>query len=408
MISIRKKVLAVLTHTFNEMMPNVQQDRDAKRCAEERFRLAVEAAPSGMIMVGEAGNIILINSLTEQLFGYCRDELIGESIEKLIPERFRSKHVGLRTGFFVNPEARRMGAGRDLVGRRKDGSEVPIEIGLSPIKTSEGTFVLASVIDVTERKRAEEEIRKLNEDLENKVAARTEQLTLANKELEAFSYSVSHDLRAPLRGIAGFSRILLETQASRLDAEGITNLNRICVSAKRMGTLIDDLLALSRLSRAEMHLESVDLSVLALDILQELGQTDPTRRVRIVVAPGLRALGDPYLIRSVLENLIGNAWKFTSRTMDATIELGRQSSDGDTVYFVRDNGAGFDMAHMEQLFGAFQRLHAEEEFPGNGIGLASVQRILRRHGGRIWAEAKLNEGATFYFTVGSPHNGGSV
>jgi len=255
----------------------------------------------------------------------------------------------------------------------------------------------------TERAEAQEEIRRLNEDLERKVTQRTLQLTVANKDLEAFSYSISHDLRAPLRGIDGFSRILLETQSHRLDAEGLGYLNRVCAAVKRMGSLIDDMLALSRLSRTEMRRESVDLSVMGGDIFRELQEMDPRRQLHATTTPNLIVQGDSHLLRAVLENLIGNAWKFTSHRQEAKIVLGVEEIEGIPTYFVRDNGAGFDMAHCDQLFGAFQRLHSTEEFPGNGIGLASAQRIIHRHGGRIWAKGEVDRGATFYFTIGSAH-----
>ena len=237
-------------------------------------------------------------------------------------------------------------------------------------------------------------------DLEVLVAERTRELEASNKELEAFSYSVSHDLRAPLRSIDGFSRILLDESHDKLDDQNRNHLQRIRAATQRMGALIDDLLVLSRVTRAEMTDGRVDLSALALSIVGELRNTSPQRRVTAQIQPGLTAVGDAPLLRVVLENLIGNAWKFTGKTQNARIEFGATTdADGQRIYFVRDNGAGFDMAYADKLFGAFQRLHAMEEFPGTGVGLASVQRIVLRHGGRIWAEAAVGQGATFNFTL---------
>ncbi len=245
-----------------------------------------------------------------------------------------------------------------------------------------------------------EEIRQLNLELEDRVAARTAQLAAANKELEAFAYSISHDLRAPLRGINGFSQVLLEDYHHLLDATGQDHLHRIRAASQRMGQLIDDLLQLSRLMRVEIVHEPVDLSSLAREIAENLRHTQPDRQAEFVIKSGVKVTGDERLLRVVLENLLHNAWKFTGKQEQAAIEFGETKIDGQTVYFVRDNGAGFDMAYADKLFGAFQRLHAATEFEGTGIGLATVQRIILRHGGRVWAEGAVNRGATFYFKLG--------
>ncbi|MBI3299173.1 MAG: hypothetical protein HYZ75_13475 [Elusimicrobia bacterium] len=222
----------------------------------------------------------------------------------------------------------------------------------------------------------------------------------ANAELESFSYSVAHDLRAPLRGIAGFSQIVLEDSAATLDAEGKENLGKVVASAKLMGSLIDDILALSRVARMELQRSAVDMSALAKGVLKELQDRDPARRPRVTVPDGLSAEGDARLLRIALMNLLGNAWKYTGKKDDAAIEFGTSRGEkGETVFFVKDNGAGFDMAYSGKLFGAFQRLHAQAEFEGTGIGLATVQRIVRRHGGRVWAEAAVGKGAAFYFAL---------
>lgn len=253
--------------------------------------------------------------------------------------------------------------------------------------------------EINERKKAESEILRLNVQLEQRVAERTAQLEATNKEMEAFSYSVSHDLRAPLRSIDGFSQALLEDYADKLDALGQNYLQRVRAATQRMAQLIDDLLNLSRLTRSEMRYEKVDLSALVEAIATELHKTQPERQVEFVIAPGLVANGDAHLLRIVLENLLGNAWKFTGKHQKARIEFGLLLQDNTDVYFVRDDGTGFDMAYVEKLFGAFQRLHAMTEFEGTGIGLATVQRIIHRHGGRVWAESAVEQGATFYFTL---------
>lgn len=252
---------------------------------------------------------------------------------------------------------------------------------------------------MAQTKLAEEEIRKLNVELEHRVVERTAQLEAANKELQAFSYSVSHDLIAPLRSINGFSEALLEDYGEKLDGAAKDYLGRVREASQRMGQLIDDLLALSRVTRSEIRWEKVDLSGLARSIAAELQSAGPGRNVQFAITDGLLTDGDPGLLRAALGNLIGNAWKFTAKKPEATIELGVTQNNGKKIYFVRDDGAGFDMAYAGKLFGPFQRLHGRKEFEGTGIGLATVQRIINRHGGRIWAEAEVSRGATFYFTL---------
>ena len=371
------------------------QDTANRKGTEDKFRSLLEAAPDAVVVVDESGSLSIINPQTEKLFGYNRSEILGKPLEILIPERFRAKHPEHRAEYFVQPQTRPMGTGLELFGRRRDGTEFPVEISLSPLQTEEGLLVIATVRDLTERKEAEHKIRKLNADLQERAI----QLETTVKELEAFSYSVSHDLRSPLRSIDGFSQALLEDYADQLPEQGQNYLKRVRAAAQRMAELIDDLLNLSKVTRAPMKLTPVDLSQLAERIAAELQRTQPERQVSFNITPNMKARGDLSLIQAVLENLLNNAWKYSSKRDRAQIDFGSKYENSETIYFVRDNGAGFDMAYAGKLFGAFQRLHAMTEFPGTGIGLATVQRIIHRHGGRVSAEGAVNQGATFFFTL---------
>jgi len=281
------------------------------------------------------------------------------------------------------------------VSSQKDYSVRAAAEGSDEIGLLVGTF--NEMLDQIQRQ--DSDLKEAGADLERRVETRTRDLAAANKELEAFSYSVSHDLRAPLRAIDGFSKAVLTDYSPRLDERGRHYLERVRAATQRMAQLIDDLLGLARVSRRELVRKRADLSEIACQVGAELSRRQPTRQVRVDVQPALTAQADPHLLTIVLENLMGNAWKFTGKTADAHVEVGRRADGPDPAFYVRDNGAGFDMAYADKLFGAFQRLHAEADFEGTGIGLATVQRIVTRHGGRIWAEGAVGKGATFYFTM---------
>lgn len=496
-----------------------RQMEEELKASEERFRSVTQTAKEAIVLANGSGNIILWNQGAQSTFGYSEEEALGRPLTLLMPERYQKPHRQGLERFLKTGQPRVVGKTVELHGRRKDGSEFPLELSLSSWKTGNDIFfsgilrditerkqmeetlrdseqryrllfdenpmpawvfelqtlsflavnraairhygysqeeflkmtikdirptedipallervsklkegvhspgewrhlkkdgtildveiashpltfggrkaelVLAN--DITERKKAEEELHKLNESLKYY----SNQLESANKELESFSYSVSHDLRAPLRSIDGFSLALLEDYGEKLDQEGKQNLTRVRDGCKRMSQLIDDMLNLSRLTRAEMRPEKVNLTSLAQEIISELKNIEPDRKVEVAISDNLFAHCDLQLIRAVLENLLNNAWKYTSKHPKAKIELGSLNQNGKPVFYVKDDGAGFDMRYADKLFGAFQRLHRMDEFEGNGVGLATVKRVIHRHGGKVWAEAEPEKGATFYFTL---------
>jgi PAS domain S-box-containing protein len=337
------------------------------------------------------------NTAYEAFLGVSKERIVGKSVYEVFPGDLAAKYYEMDSALFRQP-------GKQVYEWQMtfaDGSRHDVIFNKATYFNSDGTLggLVAAMVDITQRRRAEEEVRRLNAELEQRVFERTAQLEATVKELEAFSYSVSHDLRGPLRGINGWSSALLEDCGDQLDERGRRHLDVIRSETLRMGKLIDDLLELSRVTRVDMIRERVDLSALARSITERLQGMEPGRKVEFAIHEGSTAYGDARLLEVMLANLLENAWKFTGKHASARIEFGRTEMGGQPVHFVRDDGAGFNMAHAGKLFGGFQRLHSRSEFPGTGVGLATVQRIVYRHGGKVWAEAEVEKGATFYFTL---------
>ncbi|MEO8200989.1 MAG: PAS domain S-box protein [Gemmatimonadota bacterium] len=356
-------------------------DITERKRAEARFRAVVESAPSGMVMVDKGGRIVLVNRETERLFGYTREELNGQPIERLVPERFRPKHPDFRAGFFADPRTRSMGAGRDLFGIRKDGRDIPVEIGLNPIETDEGTFVLASIVDITERKHAELELRRSNE------------------ELERFAYVASHDLQEPLRMVASYVQLLAKRYRGKLDADADEFIDFAVDGAVRMQRLIEDLLLFSRVGTRGGEQESTDAEEVLRRALANLALVIDEAAATVTSDPLPTVEADPGQLEHLFQNLVGNALKFRG-SAPILVHISAVRVDPDSWQFsVRDNGIGIEPQYFDRIFVIFQRLHGRKEYGGTGIGLAIAKKIVERHGGKIWLESQPGLGTTFFFTL---------
>jgi PAS domain S-box-containing protein len=366
---------------------------------ERRYRELFNSVPVGCLVTNWQGVIQEANPAAVHLLNGSVKSLEGVSLARFLGQEQRAS-------FFAT--LRQLTRGEkatvddwQMVLQPHDRSAFPAALTVDQIGGGPGRLprLRWMIRDLSARRQAEEETLRLNVELEQRVRERTAALEAANRELEAFTYSVSHDLRAPLRSLNGFTKALLEDYSDKLDEQGVRYLEFAHEASERMGRLIEDLLDLSRVSRGELSRQKVDLGAVGASVMKELQKQEPQRSLEVIIAPKLIAQGDEGLLRIALANLLSNAWKFTNRQLTPRIELGAIQQNGAPVFFVRDNGAGFNMANANRLFGVFQRLHSQDEFPGTGVGLATVHRILVRHGGNIWAESQVDQGATFYFTL---------
>ena len=400
MTSDQPNEIGALYRSIDQLLDTIRHSQRRLHQSEAKLEAIIGLAGSALVSIDENHKITLFNQQAEHVFGYAAREVLGKPLDMLLPARFRERHgqkideysekgMSLQNAMF-RPDVR---------GRRKNGGEFPIEASISKMVLLGEKIYTVALSDITQRRQTEEELEAYRSHLEEVVDARTEELQAKNSELEAFSYSIAHDLRAPLRSITSFSQVLLDDIADKLEEKDLKNLTRIVSSGQHMSELIDGILDLARVGRTQISNAEVDMSSIVRKVGSRLNSEPPVRDVIWNIAPSIIARGDRQLLGMMLENLIENAWKYTSKKTQAEITFGVVNQRGKKIYFVKDNGVGFDMKYADNLFAVFHRLHSEEDYEGTGVGLATVQRIIHRHGGSIWAEAVVNEGATFYFTL---------
>lgn len=394
--------LGLLTDAFNQMLVQIENQTIELRESEERIRAIINSALSAVVVMNAQGIIIDWNTRAEKMFGWTKSDAIGKELaDTIIPQDLRNAHRRGLQHFLTTGKGSVINQFIEINALHHDGTQFPVELSISVLKSSDSTTFCGFITDITERKRAEEEVKLFNQKLEQMVQERTTELEIANKELESFSYSVSHDLRAPLRSIHGYINIFAEEYSTQFDDEARRLVSIITNNAQKMGRLIDDLLAFSQLGRKELIKTEASMSGVVNGICDEYKRTESDRKINFIIHELPSAIVDITSIRQVWINLISNAVKYTRHKEHVRIEIDSYEEPGIKVYFVKDNGAGFDMLYYNKLFGVFQRLHSQKDFEGTGVGLAIVQRIISKHGGKVWAEATPNEGATFFFSIPS-------
>ena len=366
---------------------------------ESKAQALLETAPDAMVIVNSFGQIILINAQTEKLFGYEKNELLGRSVEILIPDRFAVKHTAHRKNFFANAKTRTMGEGQDLFGKDKNGKEFPVEISLSPLETEDGLLVSAAIRDISEKKKLENQIREININLEKKVKQRTAELETKNKELEQFAYVASHDLQEPLRTTSSFVGFLQEEYYGKLDENANSYLNYISQATERMQTLIKDLLDYSRIGRKTI-LQEVDCNEILSDVMADLSSAIEETNAKISVIEPLPVVkGYATELKQLFQNLISNSIKFHKENLAPEITISSKKLPGAWEFSFCDNGIGIDKQHHERIFIIFQRLHNRMDYEGSGIGLSHCKKIVELHGGKLWVDSQPGEGSNFQFTL---------
>lgn len=395
--------VALLSRNFDNMADAVAQQQRKLREQGEDIALLLDSTAEAIYGVNTSGICTFVNPACVRMLGYVNEsDLVGKNIHSLIHHTYPdgSPYPREECKVRLSTLGGQAAHADDEVHWRANGTSFPVEYWSHPMYRDNILIgAVVTFVDISARKKIEMELQQYRDELERRVELRTAELSEVNLELEAFSYSVSHDLRAPLRAVDGFSRIMIEDYASKIDDVAKHYLFRIREAVQRMGRLIDDLLGLSRVGRTEIRFNKVDLGKLAHEIIETFKISEPHRQVDFRIANNMICRGDERMLHLLLQNLLGNAWKYLRHTAKPHVEFGMQDDSGELVYFIRDNGAGFDMAYSDKLFQPFQRLHSVEEFEGTGVGLAIVNRIVKRHGGRIWATGAVGEGATFYFTL---------